>query len=73
MLRYDDQVVLITGAGRGIGRQHALFLAARGASIVVNDYGTDLHGAHGNDPVWRYWPTNPFPSLAKCSTAAVAL
>ena len=37
MLRYDDQVVLITGAGRGIGRQHALFLAARGASIASWD------------------------------------
>lgn len=50
MLSFKDQVVLITGAGRGIGRQHALFFAGRGASVVVNDYGSDLRSKNGNEP-----------------------
>lgn len=50
MLSFDGQVVLITGAGRGIGRQHALFLAGRGAKVVVNDYGGGLRGENGNNP-----------------------
>ena len=50
MLTFDKQVVLITGAGRGIGRQHALFLASRGARVVVNDYGGGLRGENGNNP-----------------------
>jgi len=50
MLSFDGQVIVITGAGRGIGRQHALFLAGRGARIVVNDYGGDLYGTGGNNP-----------------------
>jgi NAD(P)-dependent dehydrogenase (short-subunit alcohol dehydrogenase family) len=50
MLQFKDRVVLITGAGRGIGRQHALFFAERGAKVVVNDYGGDLRGDNANNP-----------------------
>ncbi|WP_054815150.1 SDR family oxidoreductase [Nocardia arizonensis] len=44
----DGRVVVITGAGRGIGREHALLYAAEGAKVVVNDLGGAVDGS-GND------------------------
>ena len=40
----DGRVAIITGAGRGLGREHALLFAAEGAKVVVNDLGGDTHG-----------------------------
>ncbi|KAK5163707.1 uncharacterized protein LTR77_010380 [Saxophila tyrrhenica] len=46
-IRYDGQVVVITGGGAGLGKTYAKFFAARGAKVVVNDLGGTFNGKPG--------------------------
>jgi NAD(P)-dependent dehydrogenase (short-subunit alcohol dehydrogenase family) len=49
VIRFDDQVVFVTGAGRGLGAAYARAFARRGASVVVHDAGVEKDGS-GGDP-----------------------
>ncbi|MCM2348266.1 SDR family NAD(P)-dependent oxidoreductase [Acidovorax soli] len=47
-IEFKGRVAIVTGAGGGLGRQHALALAARGAKVLVNDLGSGVHGEGGS-------------------------
>lgn len=67
-LRFNGKVVVVTGAGGGLGKAYALFFASRGASVVVNDLGGSFKGEGASTKVfWIHLQASThYPPLHAC-------
>ena len=67
-LGFDGKVAIVTGAGGGLGREHALLLASRGAQVVINDLGGSV-GGEGGDPGPAHTTAKEIESLGGSAVA----